>query len=630
MSEATEDTMQYLAAHLSSDDYARLSRLNNKHVAQLIYDVMCLCRPARVFIVDDSAEHVSKIRDMAIKNGEEYVLTCPGHTVHFDGYFDQGRDKNNTRYLVPAEDYLDKAINQMERTEGLREARTLLRDSMIGKDMIVRFFALGPLGSEFMIPAVQITDSYYVAHSLDLLYRRAYDQFAQSPERTDFFRVIHSTGRLENGVSADVNARRIFIDYIASTVYSINTQYAGNTVGLKKLAFRLAIRRADHEGWLAEHMFIMGVHGPHGRKTYFTGAYPSGCGKTSTSMIHGATIVGDDLAYLQRVGKEIRAVNVERGMFGIIRGVNARDDPLIFEALTTPGETIFSNVLVHEGVPYWLEDGRTQPNSGRNHVGEWHRDMVGPDGAKVPISSRNARFTFALERLKNLDEALEDPRGVSIGGVIYGGRDSDTLVPVREAFDWTHGVISIGASLESESTAATLGTEGVRQPDPFANMDFISIPLGRYISNHLRIVTGISRPPRIFGVNYFIRGENGEYLNSREDKQIWLKWMEQRVHNDISAIRTPIGLIPDYEDLHRLFGVVLNKEYTRDAYKQQFTIRIPELLKRIERVRSFYENNVKDAPPQLFEVLDNEYTELNRVRTIHGDYPGPDVFKESR
>ncbi len=623
------DALQALAPYLSPEDFTRLRRLENLHVNQLIYDVLCLCRPARILIIDDSTEHVSRIREMAVANGEESRLAIPGHTVHFDGYFDQGRDRENTRYLVPEGEDLGKSVNQIERMQGLGEIRGLLNGAMAGKDMIVRFFALGPLNSAFMIPAVQITDSYYVAHSLDLLYRRAYDLFASRPGMSDFFRVVHSTGTLKEGVSVNFNARRVYIDYVDSTVYSVNTQYAGNTIGLKKLAFRLAIRRADREGWLAEHMFIMGVHGPHGRKTYFTGAYPSGCGKTSTSMVNGETILGDDLAYLRRVGDEIRAVNVERGMFGIIRGVNARDDPLIFEALTTPGETIFSNVLVFEGRPYWLEDGRTPPDSGMNHAGRWHVGMLGPDGKTVPLASRNARFCFALDRLRNLDEALEDTRGVPIGGIIYGGRDSETHVPVREAFDWRHGVLTIGASLESESTAATLGTEGVRQLDPFANIDFISIPLGRYINNHLRIIEGITRPPRIFGVNYFLKNERGEYLSSKDDKRVWLKWMEHRVHDEYGAIYTPVGLIPRYEDLKRLFRTVLDREYTIESYTQQFTIRVPELLRRIERVWSFYEQSVPDTPPILFKTLDEERTRLESARGRYGDYITPDVFERN-
>ena len=286
---------------------------------KFVADAVELCEPGDVFVVTDSAEDIAKVRALAVEKGEETPLTIDGHTIHFDGPQDQARDKANTRYLVPKDDNLGKSLNQIDRDEGLAEVRGFLKGSMKNKTMIVRFFCLGPVGSTFSIPTMQITDSFYVAHSEDLLYRMGYDYFKSLGDTDQFFRVLHSAGDLnESNVSANVDKRRVFIDYSDETVYSVNTQYAGNTVGFKKLSFRLAIRRADQEGWLAEHMFLMGVHGPEGRVSYFTGAYPSACGKTSTAMIRGETIVGDDLAYLRKIDGEVRAVNVESGIFGII------------------------------------------------------------------------------------------------------------------------------------------------------------------------------------------------------------------------------------------------------------------------------------------------------------------------
>ncbi len=170
---------------------------------------------------------------------------------------------------------------------------------------------------------------------------------------------MHSAGKLtEEMVSAEYDKKRIYIDNMDNTIYSVNTQYAGNSVGFKKLAFRLAIRKASSEGWLAEHMLLMGVHGPGGRKTYFAGAFPSACGKTSTAMLPGETILGDDIAYIRDINSVARAVNVEAGIFGIIQDVNPRDDVLIYKVLTQPGEIIFSNVLVKDGKPYWLGMGQ--------------------------------------------------------------------------------------------------------------------------------------------------------------------------------------------------------------------------------------------------------------------------------
>ena len=229
---------------------------------------------------------------------------------------------------------------------------------------------MDPQDSIFTILGLQCTDSWYVAHSENLLYRPGYEQFVKAGPKSDFLRVLHSAGKLNGDmVSVDYNKKRIYIDHMDNTIYSVNTQYAGNSVGFKKLAFRLAIRKASSEGWLAEHMLLMGVFGPGGRKTYFAGAFPSACGKTSTAMLPGETILGDDIAYIRDIDSAARAVNVESGIFGIIQDVKPKDDALIWKVLTNPGEIIFSNVLVKDGKPYWLGMGEELPKDGCNYTG---------------------------------------------------------------------------------------------------------------------------------------------------------------------------------------------------------------------------------------------------------------------
>ena len=228
-----------------------------------------------------------------------------------------------------------------------------------------------------------------------------YEQFLRTHGEGEFFRFLHSAGRMdERKVSVDADKKRIYIDYTTDMIYSVNTQYAGNTIGLKKLALRLAIRKADREGWLAEHMFLMGVHGPNGRKTYFSGAFPSACGKTSTAMLPGETIVGDDIAYLRNINGEARAVNAERGIFGIIQDVNPKDDPVDLQgAHHTRARSIFSNVLVADGRPYWLGMGCELPEGGR----ELHRRRGTPArptrrATPIPPAHKNARYTISLQR----------------------------------------------------------------------------------------------------------------------------------------------------------------------------------------------------------------------------------------
>jgi phosphoenolpyruvate carboxykinase (GTP) len=424
----------------------------------------------------------------------------------------------------------------------------------------------------------------------------------------------------------NVDKRRIFIDIIDNVVFSTNTQYAGNTVGLKKLAMRLAIKRGAEEGWLTEHMLIMGINGPNDRVTYFTGAFPSMCGKTSTAMLDGEKIVGDDIAYLRRKGDEVRAVNVEKGMFGIILGINSTDDPLQWKALHSQNEIIFSNVLMSkEGRPHWTGMDGEIPKEGMNHSGEWFEGKKDDNGKNIPCSHPNARFTLSLGILDNLDAKLEDPAGVAIKGFVYGGRDSDTWVPVEESFDWAHGIITKGASLESETTAATLGQEGVREFNPMSNLDFLSIPVGKYVQTNLDFGAGLKNPPKIYSVNYFLASEDGKFLNEKNDKKVWYKWMELRVNGDAEAIETPTGYIPKYEDLKRLFKEVLGKEYSQTEYKEQFKIRIPANLAKIERIWKIYDTDVTDTPPHVFEVLKSQKARLEQAQKEYGDYIVPDA-----
>ena len=609
------------------ENFKKLSVLKNQKLIEFVAKYVEHCNPASVFVRTDSPEDAEYIRNKSIENQEENKPEIDGHTYHFDGYKDQARDKANTRYLLAPDVQLGADIKSIDKTEGLKEMNGLLMNCMEGKEMIIAFFCLGPTNSPFSIPAIQITDSCYVAHSEDILIRKGYEMFKKLKETEIIFKFVHSAGILENCVSKNIDKRRVYIDLDNKIVFSVNTQYAGNTVGLKKLAMRLAIKKASREGWLTEHMFIMGVHGPKGRVSYFSGSFPSACGKTSTAMLEGETIVGDDIAYLRNIDGEIRAVNVECGMFGIIRDVNLKGDPLIWKALTTPGEVIFSNILVtSEKTPYWLGDDRKVPEKGVNFSGEWTADKKGPDGKEVTHSHKNSRYTIRLRELENCDPNADNPQGVKLSGIIYGGRDSDTTVPVEQSFNWNHGILTKGATIESETTAATLGKEGVRKFNLMANIDFLSIPMGRYINNNCDLGNSAKVPPTIFSVNYFLRDKNGKYLNGVKDKHVWLKWAELRTNGDVQAIKTPTGYIPQYADLKKLFNEVLGQDYTKEAYTEQFTTRIPENLAKIDRIIEIYKTKVPDAPHILFEALNEQKKRLEAAKEKFGDYINPEVL----
>lgn len=622
-----QKSIKILEARLSEEDYRKLMRIDNPNLHQFIAEYVDLCNPVEVIVCTDSAEDIEYIREAAIRDRGETKLATEGHTVHFDGVYDQARDKENTKFLLPKGVNLGPEINTVDREKGLKEIQEILKNIMTGHTLYINFFCLGPTNSVFTIPCVQLTDSSYVAHSENLLYRQGYSEFVRLGGYERFFKFVHSQGEVIKAglglrVSKNIEKRRVYIDLQNGVVYSTNTQYGGNTIGLKKIAMRLAIDRASKEGWLTEHMFVMGVHGPSGRVSYFTGAFPSMCGKTSTTMVEGETIIGDDIAYLRKIRGKVRTVNVERGIFGIIEGINSTDDLLLWKALHTPGEIIFSNVLVTEDMNvYWNGKDGECPKNGVNYSGEWRDE----ESKEISPSHKNARFTLAMKNLDNVDPKLDDPEGVEVSGIIYGGRDSDTWVPVEESFDWVHGIIAKGAAFESETTAATLGKEGVRVFNPMSNLDFLSIPIGRYVEDNLNFGAGLDNPPRVFSVNYFLRDANGKFLNHKNDKRVWLKWMELRVHDDVDAIKTPTGFIPKYQDLKKLFKETLNQDYLEEDYIKQFTVRVPENLAKIDRLIEIYNMRVHDAPQVVFKILEEQRERLKEARARYGDYFLPDV-----
>lgn len=621
-----KDKETLLKEKCGEENYRKLKNLGSPRVTDFISRYLNHCNPKSVFVRGPDREDAEYVRRRSIEKGEEAQLEMDGHTVHWDGYNDQARDKENTKFLLPEGEKIGHRFNSIEKEKGLREIKGYLKNIMDGKEAYICFISLGPKDSPFSIPVIQITDSTYVAHSEDLLYRNGYDVFEKKNfENEDkFFKFVHSAGELENGVSKEIDKRRVYTDLKSNIVFSTNTQYGGNTLGPKKLAMRLAIKKGSKEGWLTEHMFIMGVNGPDGRKSYFTGAFPSGCGKTSTSMVQEETLVGDDITYLKEIDGELRGANPERGIFGIIRDVNPDDDPSIWNAITTPGEVIFSNVLVKDGTPYWMGMNREIPDEGKNHSGEWHNGKTDSNGKEIDPSHRNARYTVKISDLENEDPKLNDPDGVKIQGVIYGGRDSDTCVPVEEAFDWDHGILTKGATLESETTAATLGKSGERRFNPMSNLDFLSIPIGKYVKNQLEFGDNLEEMPSIFSVNYFLKDENGCYLNDMHDKGVWLKWMELRSNGDVEAIETPTGYIPKYEDLKDLFHDVLDKDYTREEYEEQFKIRIPKHLAKIKRMKEIYGEQIENPPKKLFDELESQKDRLEETREKYGDYVSPE------
>jgi len=625
---------EVLQGLMDDKSFSKLAALKNEKVMEFLGTFAEHCEPASIYVCDDSKEDNLYVRKQALEKGEEFPMANSEQTIHWDGYGDQARDKKNTKFMVYKEN-LDrmKSLNSVEYEEGLAEIMTISKGIMKGKDVVVLFFSEGPTESPFTIPCVQFTDSWYVAHSEMILYRTAYSHFLKMKDgdKGNFFRFVHSAGELdERNCTKNLDKRRIYMDTQNNIVYSMNDQYAGNSVGLKKHSMRLAINKSGKEGWLCEHMFVMAaVDNDKKRKTYFCGAYPSACGKTSTAMIPGEQIVGDDIAYFRNINGEFRAVNVEFGMFGIIKDVNAKDDPLIFENLMKNQEVIFSNVLQGpDKKPYWLGMGVEAPAEGKNHFGNWKKGIKDDKGNEVGVAHGNARYTMRLDYLANIDKGgFEGKEGVKVEGILYGGRDSDTTVPVEESPSWKDGILLKAATLESETTSATLGAEGVRNPSPMANLDFVSYPLGEYTMNNIKFGEGVKNTPKVFSNNYFMRNKDGNFMTSKLAKKVWLHWAEGRIHGEYESYDTPTGKIPLYKDLKELFKKHLNEDFSEEDYTYLFTFRCTKWIEKLERTKAFYAKMDANTPKEIFEYWDTAIDKIRAAKEKYGDEIKPGTFK---
>jgi phosphoenolpyruvate carboxykinase (GTP) len=409
---------------------------------------------------------------------------------------------------------------------------------------------------------------------------------------------------------------------------------------MKKGNHRFAVDYSTYykvEEELSEHMFITGMTGPGGRKTYFAGAAPSGCGKTTTAMV-GSDFIGDDLGQFWIAGDgTLRAVNPEKGIFGIVADVNLEGDPYLMKCLRGDGtEVIWSNVLIDDqGVPHWEGNGEEHPKKGRNFQGEWFEGKTDEAGNPVPISHKNARCTLLNEAIENYNkEIAEDPSGVPVKVITYSGRDSDTMPPVWVAKTMDAGV-AIGASLVSAATATEVGATGVNR-QPWANAPFIPGSLSDYMDAQFKFFnskkfTDAGRPI-MAGLNYFLTygargGEGAKLLGEKKDVRVWLGWLELYANSDVNAIETPIGSLPKYEDLKKLFEKI-NKEYDKSLYDKQFSLYLDKIAARIDLQREAYDKE-ENLPPQLFQIYEKQKKGLLALKEKYGAIVSPQQLMEA-
>ena len=624
---------QIFKTKLNDENLDKLKRIQNSDVLKKIANAIVLCDPDSVFIDTGSEADRQFIRELSLKKGEESSLPMEGHTIHFDLKEEQGRIIDRTFYFYNEGEEVNSLALKKPRTEALEDIRDKMAGIMRGKIMLVGFYLRGPIGAPASNPAIEITSSTYVLHSADILYRNVYAHFDQEVDKLGhFYANIHSEGLNR---SEDLPNARVYMDRSHLTTYSFNCTYAGNTLLMKKGNHRFSVDRAVYAlkgEQVAEHMFITGIEGPGGRITWMGGAAPSGCGKTTTAMA-GGHFVGDDLAQLWIAEDgSVRSINPEKGIFGIVEDVNWEGDPLLMECLRHPGtEVIWSNVLIDEnGVPQWTGNGQNPlPTKGVNFQGRWEQGMVDKNGKPVPMSHPNSRCTLANSALGNYSEMNEAAEGVEIRIITYSGRDSDTMPPVWVAKNPDQGVV-IGACIVSAATATEVGATGVRR-QPWANAPFIPGSLGEYMDAQFKFYgsTKIAsdKQPIMAGLNYFLTdeargGSSKKLLGEKKDVKAWMAWLERRAHRQVDAIETPIGFIPKYEDLKKLFKECIAKAYPENLYEKHFSLYIDHIIARIDLQVEAY-GKEKNIPDRLFDILKQQRRELMALKEKYGPIVRP-------
>lgn len=635
--ETLPQAINYLSNNLDIKSISRIRNLQNPHVIIKIANTIAMCRPDKVFVHTGTKGDRDYIRQLALESGEERRLRMKGHTIHFDLKEEQGRIIDRTFYIADPDEELGSLAARIDRQEALTDIAQKMTGIMEGRTMLIGFYIRGPIGSPVSNPALEITSSAYVIHSADILYRNAYNVFDREVTLLEhFYTNIHCQG---DNTPEDLLNARVYMDRSQRTTYSVFCTYAGNTLLMKKGNHRFSVDKAvyDNRGdELAEHMFVTGLEGPAGRTTWCAGAAPSGCGKTTTAMA-GDYFVGDDLTQMWIDGNgDIRAINPECGIFGIVEDVNWEGDPHLMDRLRNPGaEVIWSNVMVDEiGVPHWVGNGEPIPPEGLNFQGAWHQGMMDDAGNTIPMSHPNARCTLASDALANYSEEAENPAGVEVRIITYSGRDSDTMPPVWAANSPAEGV-AIGASIVSAATATEIGASGVKRA-PWANAPFIAGPLGDYMDAQFKFFTSpkinVGKKPLLAGLNFFLTdkargGKSNRLLGEKRDVKVWLSWLERLVHDEVNAIVTPIGKIPYFEDLKTLFASIISKTYDYELYEKQFSLYVDPIIARIDLQQKAYEEE-ENVPMLFFEIIDRQRLDLQSLKNDCGAVVRPEMMIE--
>ena len=523
---------------------------DNQVLLQWVGEMANLCTPDRVFWCDGSESEKNLLLAEALEKKILIKLDqqkLPGCYYHRSNPNDVARVEQCTYICTPTAEEAGPMNNWAAPREMYGKLYGMAKGAMRGRTMYVIPYLMGPPGSPLTKVGVELTDSIYVVLSMRVMTRMGEVALKQLGARSDFNRGLHCM--------LDVNPERRLICHFPqdNTIISVGSAYGGNVLlGKKCLALRIGSYLARQEGWMAEHMLILGVEDPSGQKTYVAAAFPSACGKTNFAMLippahfkgWKITTIGDDIAWM-KPGPDGRlyAVNPEAGYFGVVPGTNSKSNPNAVKTIAR--DTIYTNVAMTGDGDVWWE-GKDGPVP--EHLTDWKGNPWTP-ASKEKAAHPNSRFAAPMANNPVLAAEVDDPHGVPISAIIFGGRRADTMPLVFQAFNWDHGVY-VGATMGSEMTAAAVGGAGQVRRDPMAMLPFCGYHMGDYFGHWLRMRKLTANPPFIFHVNWFRKSENGEFLwPGFGDNMRVLKWIVDRCHGRAGAIETAVGWCPRVEDV---------------------------------------------------------------------------------